>query len=324
MEEAEEELEEEGLAGREEGIITEEESVLEGPGYEETEYVYTEEFPEVPSNVRYIYGDLSEEGDWRSELKGIDVVVSLTKPFSEQEDMTDEEIKEYSDEHTKEITNLLKAASGNGVKLAVITFHTLCLEGKGDEAITGVDNIKPVGYCKPMGKALTEVGKAAKDMGVELINVFPSMVYGDGSWFSDIIDKFEIDNVYLVEPGDNWLSVLHIDDLAAMYCDIVEKVHKGDTFILSDTTHVTQKDFINYLADLLDVPRPQMISFKEYEGRFGRLEAETFSASIKVSPEKALRKLDHQLKFPTYEEGIPDILDDMGIEYRRERRKKAA
>ena len=66
------------------------------------------------------------------------------------------------------------------------------------------------------------------------------------------------------------------------------------------------------------------VCMRAYAKKFGRLEAETMSASIKVSSEKALMELDNELKYPRYEEGVMDVIESMGLEVRRRGGLRAA
>jgi len=78
-----------------------------------------------------------------------------------------------------------------------------------------------------------------------------------------------------------------------------------------------QKEFIGYLADLIGAPVPETVDFESYAKTFGGLEAETLSASIKVRPDKSLKALGYRLKFPSYKEGVVDVLGTMGYGIRR-------
>lgn len=280
--------------------------------------------PRTEGNVKYIEGDLLKGGQWRSEILSCDKVISLTKPFSEGEDIAEKEAEEYGNRHAEEVSSLLDAMAEGQAKTVLATYDTLCLGERKGKTITDTDEINPVGYCKPLAESFRSVRNMASEHDLKVVSVFPARVYGIGDWFMELVRNIQRGTANIVEPGDNYLSLISIDDCAAMYADITEKVERAESYILSDNAPVTQEELIRFISGLLGVRVPQMIGFDAYAKKFGRLEAETMSASIKVSSEKALMELDHELKYPRYEEGVMDVIESMGLEVRRRGGLRAA
>jgi nucleoside-diphosphate-sugar epimerase len=281
--------------------------------------------PVSGEKIRYIRGDLRDMGKWTRALQGVDAVISMSKPFAESEKINDErEIDDYAKKHTLEVTNLLKAAGDAGVKMAVTTYDVLCMGDRGDKEITDVTDVKPVGYCRVLEDSIEPVKDVCEQFDMELVSVLPAFVYGDGSWFARLVDDIQNGKAKIVEPGDNYMSFLHIEDLAWMYVDIVDNIETTDTLILADQMPVKQRDFIGKICQLTGMQVPETVSLDEYVKLFGRLNAEAFSTSIRVNGERALDRLDHELEFPTIDEGLVDVLEGMGFEIRRERFRRAA
>jgi nucleoside-diphosphate-sugar epimerase len=313
-----------------EEVILEKEDLVEERGLKEEETFVMEgerpsgEAANLPGNIRYFFGDLAGEGrDWTKELRDCDKIISLTRPLIEEEDVTIDEIGEYGKKHARDVATLLKKAAGGKAKTAIITYHTLCLGNRGGAEVSEVDLLDPVGFCRPLEGSSEPITRAAKEADIRLVSLYPSMVYGPDGWFRNLVNNIVYGRAKLVEPGDNYLSLLHIDDLAGLYAEIAQRIDEDAVYALSDAMPVTQKEMAVHIAGLLGAPVPQMVDFKAYASKFGRLEAESLSASIRVNAQKALDDTGYSLKFPDFREGIPQVLKGMGFEM-GQRFKRAA
>ena len=315
----------------EEVILEREDLVEEGEPEENKEaLVPEEEEPSVetvnpPGNIRYFFGDISGVRlDWTKELKDCDRIISLSRPFSEEEDLTTDEINERVKRHALDTATLLKNAAGGKAKTAIITCHTLGLGNRGGAQARQVGALDPAGSCRPLEGSFEPIMQAGKEAGIKLISLYPSLVYGKEGWFKKLANNIAYGKAKLVEPGDNYLSLLHIDDLAGLYAEVAERIDGDAIYKLSDLAPVTQKEMAVHIAGLLGAPVPQMVDFETYARKFGRLEAESMSASVKVNAKKVLAATGYSLKFPTCKEGIPQVLRDMGFEIGGQQVKKAA
>ncbi len=305
-----------------EEVILEKEDLIEGGELEEKKEAFVLEAEEpsggtvnLPGNIRYFFGDISDvRPEWTKELKDCDRIISLTTPFSEEEDLTTDEINERGKKHALDAATLLKNAAGGKARTAIITCHTLCLGNRGGVQASGVGALEPAGSCMPLEGSIESITQAGKETGIKLVTVYPSMVYGPEGWFKNLVNNIVYGRAKLVEPGDNYLSLLHIDDLAGLYAEMAERIDEDAVYKLSDLVPVTQKEMLVHIAGLLGAPVPRMVDFETYAGKFGRLEAESMSASVKVNTKKVLADTGYSLKFPTCKEGIPQVLRDMGFE----------
>jgi nucleoside-diphosphate-sugar epimerase len=321
------------LAGEEaylEEVILEKEDPVEEGGRQEAETLVLDdertsaESAALPGNIRYFFGDISGEGrEWTAELKDCDRIISLTRPLGGNEDVTIDEMGEYGKKHARDVAALLKKAAGGKAKTAIITCHALCLGDRKGAEVSEVDLLDPVGFCRPLEGSFEPITQAAKDADIRLVSLYPSMVYGPDGWFKDLVNDIVYGRAKLVEPGDNYLSLLHIDDLAGLYAEIAERMDGDAMYVLSDSMPVTQKEMAVHIAGLLGAPVPQLVDFKTYARKFGRLEAESLSASIRVNAQKALDDTGYTLKYPDFREGIPQVLKGMGFEMGQRFRRAA-
>ena len=218
---------------------------------------------------------------------------------------------------------LLKKAAGGKAKTAIITCHTLCLGNRAELEVGSVAALGPAGSCRPPEGSFEPITQAGREAGIKLVRLYPSMVYGPEGWFKDLVNNIVYGKAKIVEPGDNYLNLLHIDDLAGLYAEIAQRIDEDAVYTLSDSMPVKQKEMIVHIAGLLGAPVPQMVDLETYARKFGRLEAESMSASVKVNAKKVLADTGYSFKFPDYKAGIPQVLKDMGFEM-GEQLKRAA
>lgn len=265
-----------------------------------------------------VIGDLLEGGEWCGVIGEADKVISLTQPVNPGDEVTRDNIESYDMKHTEAVTNLIKAASDGKARQVIVTYHTDCF---GDRDGRWVENDAaahdPIGFCRPMSGSFEAVERTAEDAGILLVRLYPANVYGNGGWFPMLVGDMLDGKARMVEPGRNYLNLVHIEDLAAMYALVAEKVEGSEVFILSDNRPVRQVDMMRHLADLLDVRAPDKVSLGAFAKQYGILEAECVSSSTRVSSTKAIQTLGYEPKVRSYEQGFLYTLKQMGVEPRR-------
>jgi nucleoside-diphosphate-sugar epimerase len=271
-----------------------------------------------------IIGDLFKGGAWCDAIKNVDKVISLTQPISIEEKVDLSKIAEYSHKHTESVTNLIKAAADGKAKAVIVSYHTLCFGDRMGKWVNDFDFVNPVGFCRPLAGSFEAVERVGEDAGLPLINIFPGMVYGNGSWLKMIIDSFQKNTAKVVEPGNNYLSLIHVEDAATLYALAAEKLGKSENFTLADDRPVTQRVLMDHIADMLDQSPVPMVDFNTYAKLYGKLMAETMSSSIRVQGIRAMDLLGHIPKLRSYEAGIRYTLKSMGIEPRKKELEEAA
>lgn len=270
------------------------------------------------SGAKPIIGNLYEGGEWCNVISEADKVISLTQPTKMDDIVTRDNIGSYSRKHTEAVTNLIKAASDSKVRQVIVTNHTECFgDRKGKWVESDAAAHDPVGFCRTLSGSFEAIERTAEDAGVSLVNLYPASVYGNGGWFSMVVNDMLNGRMKMVAPGTNYLNLIHTEDLATLYSLIAEKIEGSDVFILSDDRPVTQIDMMSHLADLLDVNVPEKVSFGEFEKLYGWLAAECVSTNTRVSSLKAIQTLGLEPKVRSYEKGFEYTLKLMGIEPRR-------
>ena len=271
-----------------------------------------------------LVGDLFTGGAWCDEIKKVDKVISLTQPISLTEKVDLTKMDEFSHKHTEAVTNLIKAAAEGKTKAVIVSYHTLCFGDRMGKWVNDFDFVNPVGFCRPMAGSVEAVERLGEDSGLPIIKLYPGLVYGDGSWFKIIINSFLNNNAKVVEPGENYLSLISLEDAAVYYALAAEKLDKVENLNLTDNRPVTQRAFMEHIADMLDQKSPPLVDFEAYARQYGKLMAETMSSSIRVQGLRAMDVLGYIPKLRSFETGISHTIRSMGIEPRIRTLEEAA
>jgi len=276
----------------------------------------------------YVVGDLKAGGAWCEEVKEADKVISLDTPFASNEaipkEVTPALLDTYGKRYMEGVTNLIKAAADGKAKGVIINYSSLCMGDRKGKWVSDTDAHDPVGYCRPISGYFKSITKTAEDAGLPLIEVYTSHVYGNGACFAQLIEGFKNGTASVIGNGDNYLSIIHVEDAAAYIALAAEKLDKNENFCLSDNRPVTQRTLMDHIADLMDLPSPKSVDFEAFARDNGMLIAETMASSTRVPGLKAMELLDYIPKHRSYEEGVRYTLKTMGIEPRKAELEQAA
>jgi nucleoside-diphosphate-sugar epimerase len=112
----------------------------------------------------------------------------------------------------------------------------------------------------------------------------------------------------LLGRRDAELSVVHADDAASAFVAAAE-VDASGTYHVVDGVPVTGAAFFEAFTDLLDAPSPGRIP--AWLARFfvGEVNAEGFASPMPTTNEKATRDLDWTPEYPSYREGLRQVVD---------------
>jgi len=258
----------------------------------------------------YVVGDLIEGGQWCTAINDADKVIGLERPEIYGEGMSDIPAK---GSFTERATNLFKAAANGKARSFLMTYDILCYGSRRGEWVSDADAVEPAGLCKAMGDPFKAMDEISAETGIGLVSIFPALVYGNGGWFKRIVDDIEKGEGNIVEPGNNYLSLIHVEDLAGIYAGIIEKVEGNEVYVLADGRPVTQEELLKHISALMGVKEPMMVSFNEYAKRNGKLFAETMSTSLRAEGLKAIDTLGYAMKVRSYDKGGGYTLESMGI-----------
>ena len=261
-----------------------------------------------------VLGDLLVPAPWSESVKDCDVVISASSPFHITERLSMHEAERRAEEHAEMVGNLIHAATNAHVQALVLTYHVTAFGNQGDQWASEIRTIDPVGLSRPTAGKYWDIERAARKAGLPTIEVFPGWVYGPGSWFKHyIVEGLKAGTARIVGAGNNYKSLIHIDDLTEGFRLILARMPVGERFCLVDSNPVMQNEFINIVAGEMGLTTPEHIDYTRFADANGEVLAEALSSSVRVSNAKAINELGFKPKYENCRQGVADVLQEMGI-----------
>ena len=145
-----------------------------------------------------------------------------------------------------------------------------------------------------------------------LIQMLPGEIYGPGGLFRNFMYEWMKKGRYrVIGSGENYIPRICVEDCAQAYVEVLKKMPLGESFIIADDGPCTQREFSNFMAHCMNVPRPKSVPGFIIRVVMGKLIYETVTMNCRVSNAKAKEYLGWKLKFPTYREGLPTTIGDI-------------
>ncbi len=148
-----------------------------------------------------------------------------------------------------------------------------------------------------------------KNNKVQLIEMLPAQIYGDGGMFSKILNMAKTGKIVILGNGKNYLPRVHVSDCADAYVLAIEKLPVGKRFIVCDDKNVTVKQFMLQLAKVYNVKR--VIKIPKLILRFvmGKHIYKTLTINTKLNNQHIKTELGWQPKYKTYKQGLITLVN---------------
>jgi nucleoside-diphosphate-sugar epimerase len=166
--------------------------------------------------------------------------------------------------------------------------------------------LEPLGLSRINFEAEEQARAGAKD-GIEVVVVRPGMVYGPGSWFASMVEELRAGSYRYVGSGANRLSPVALTDTGEAYRRIVESAPAGTSYLVVDDEPVPTADFARTVAHRIGAPTPRGIPFEEAARAWGS-DLARLNAADRAASNARLRTLGWSPRFPTFREGVPEVL----------------
>jgi nucleoside-diphosphate-sugar epimerase len=96
----------------------------------------------------------------------------------------------------------------------------------------------------------------AQQQHLRVIILSPGFVYGPGGLFKQsFYDTLQKGQLRVFGKGQNYWSIVHVDDLAAAYALAVESEAYGETYNIVDDQPLRLCDLVNTFTDAMNRPR---------------------------------------------------------------------
>ena len=167
--------------------------------------------------------------------------------------------------------------------LVVYVGGTLAYGSRGDEVVTEGTSLSPTSFSRDYHKAEVPWLRALQRNEVPVIVARPAWVLGPGSWFEAYYGRFMRAEgaVPLYGPGDNWMSLVHVEDCAGLLEHAARHALPMSVVNVFTGAPLRQVDLAERLARLagLSIRR---VPLEEVERRFGSAVREAFEFSARI------------------------------------------
>jgi nucleoside-diphosphate-sugar epimerase len=142
--------------------------------------------------------------------------------------------------------------------------------------------------------------------------MLPGQIYGNGGMFKKYMLSWACQGkLKIIGNGGNRIPRVHVEDCASAYVRAVRKLPLGERFIIADDYPCNgQRIYQLYHRQ----PGPgQVRPYPALPVRIlkGNLTLKTVLMDCKVSNNKAKSELGWELKYPTYREGLKEVLGNL-------------
>ena len=255
--------------------------------------------------VNGILGDLLDPEAFISSLTPHDVLVSIAMPL-EFGRMSGKRFKIVTERTTK----FTRSAMEIGRKLEcpiIFTLGTSYRTGPGEVA----DETWPI---ERFGLTLAGVDaerliSEAEAEGHPIIQMIPGQIYGPGGMFLEMYKMLKSGKFGVVGKGENRIPRIHVEDCAEAYALAIDKLPINESFIIADDTPCTMREFMDYMASCVGMSKPRTIPRILARLVMGKLLLETMGIDCVVSNAKLKEILGWELKFPSFREGLPTVIE---------------
>jgi len=157
----------------------------------------------------------------------------------------------------------------------------------------------------------THVQKAAID-GLNVLVLRPATIYSPEAWHTKwVVDAVRSGRMRVPGTGKNFISSIHVDDLAAAYLAAARHGKPGESFLLSDDEPLTLRDYADAWAEAAGAPPPRSVSPFLARLALGRTTLEAVQMSLRLSNRRAREKLGWTPKYRSVREGAKAVVTQM-------------
>lgn len=283
---------------------------LQAEGFEVSALCRSHESAEKATKLSYVpvNGDLAESGSWLESVGEANVVVHaahvrpgmrLSKGWLEKA----REVRNHG------VDNMLTAArNGKVCKSFIYTSGIAVIGDHGDEWVDENSSLRPsaIGHFHQEGERKM---LAAAQSGMAAYSMRPGFVYGaDGSFEKFFLAEAAKGTYRYPGNGSNYISWIHVDDVARGYMAAIKRPPVGKAVNLVDDQPLRMDDFAKLLLDAFGGGRAQKVPRFLVSLLAGAPLAEILTSSYRVRNTRAKELLDWLPQYPSFAQGIVDVV----------------
>jgi nucleoside-diphosphate-sugar epimerase len=192
---------------------------------------------------------------------------------------------------------LLNLTSWTRPPLLVFVGGTLAYGSHGEESVTELTPLTPISFSRDYHRAELPWLRALRHNDAPVIVARPAWVLGAGAWFEAFYQRFmrEERAVPLYGPGDNWMSLVHVEDCAGLLEHAARRAPPMSVVNVFGGSSLRQAELAERLARVVALPI-RRVPLDDVERRFGRAVREAFDFSAKIATVHHALHADYRLE----------------------------
>jgi nucleoside-diphosphate-sugar epimerase len=167
--------------------------------------------------------------------------------------------------------------------LMVYVGGTLAYGSHGDEPVTEETPVTPTSFSRDYYKAELPWARTMRGSDAPVIVARPAWVLGPGSWFEVYYRRFIMAEraVPLYGPGENWMSLVHVEDCAGLLEHAARRALPMSVLNLFAGPPLRQAELAERLSRVAGLPI-RRVPLEDLERRYGRAVREAFTFSARI------------------------------------------
>jgi len=255
-----------------------------------------------------VVGDMLKPASYEGIVPMVDAVIH-TAQYGIQGRFTHKKFAQIEQADALMTRTLSRACLAHDKKL-LYTSGVFNYGDHGDEWITEQTPLRP----SPLGEAHTKMVEELlplyREQHLRVIILSPGFVCGPGGLFKQsFYDTLQKGQLRLFGKGQNYWSLIHVDDLAAAYALAVESEAYGETYNIVDDQPLRLCDLVNTFTDAMGKKRVGSMAPWLLKVIIGGPLVDSLVTSFRISNEKAKRELGWQPRYSTFKEGLPGVIE---------------
>jgi nucleoside-diphosphate-sugar epimerase len=254
--------------------------------------------------ARGLAGDLLRPDSFLTHIAPHDAVISIAMPEVVPRRMTEKRLAELQNKTTSIFATSIAVAERCLCPL-IVTLGT-SFTTRGEEIADESWPIERFGMARA-GQHVDPLLSSILARGIPpLIQMLPGQIYGPGGMFKKLMYQWMKKGKYrVVGSGDNYIPRIHVSDCAEAYVRVLDRMPIGEKFIIADDGPCTAREFADFMAACMKVPKPKSVPGFVIKAVLGKPLYETVTMNCRVSNAKAKSRLGWSPDFPTFREGLP-------------------
>ena len=267
------------------------------------------------AEARPVLGDVAWPDAWIDEARGATALIDLVQPKLPTR-MSPSAMATVSRERQAGTAGILTALRGLPAADRPLLFSISGIDDLHADSRGVVDHRSPLrDRPRGFGRIGLPVRRLIEQSGLDTVYLYLGFVYGPGKAFAaQYVDGLRTGTARVVGRGDNYLPLTQVEDAARAIVHLAGQPRAalaGRNVVITDGADPTQRELLDYTADLMGVKHASRAPAPLVALVAGRVTVEMIARDVHADP-AALLATGFAFRYPSYREGVPAALATLG------------